>query len=73
MPAQNSRPKTNRLMTVQALAKKIFSELERSHRFFAELLELFPDAGYRAIATAIGALHEQGRILQDSEGKYQAK
>jgi 2,5-furandicarboxylate decarboxylase 1 len=59
--------------TVQTLSQNILSELERSHRFFAELLELFPSAGYRIIATAIGALHEQGKILQDSEGKYQAK
>jgi 2,5-furandicarboxylate decarboxylase 1 len=59
--------------TGQAVTQNILSELERSHRFFAELLELFPDAGYRTIATAVGNLHEQGEIIQDNDGKYQRK
>jgi 2,5-furandicarboxylate decarboxylase 1 len=72
-PGAKQQTQDEPAMTMQALSQNILSELERSHRFFAELLELFPDAGYRTIATAIGALHEQGKILQDSEGKYQAK
>ena len=58
---------------MQALSQKILSELTNSHRFFAELLELFPQIDYPAIAAALGALHEQGRINQDGDGKYQIK
>jgi 2,5-furandicarboxylate decarboxylase 1 len=57
----------------QTVSQKILSELANSHRFFAELLERFPDVDYRAIATAIGELHEQGKITQDGDGKYQMK
>jgi 2,5-furandicarboxylate decarboxylase 1 len=57
----------------EAVSEKILSELANSHRFFAELLELFPQTDYRAIATALGALQEQGRINQDGDGKYQMK
>ena len=57
----------------QAVSQQILSELANSHRFFAELLELFPQIDYRAIATALGALHEDGKIAQDGDGKYQVK
>jgi 2,5-furandicarboxylate decarboxylase 1 len=57
----------------QAVSQKILSELTSSHRFFAELLELCSDIDYRAVATALGALHEQGKIVQDGDGKYQIK
>jgi 2,5-furandicarboxylate decarboxylase 1 len=57
----------------QAVSQQILSELANTHRFFAELLELFPQVDYRAIAAAVGALHQQGKIVQDSDGKYQAK
>jgi 2,5-furandicarboxylate decarboxylase 1 len=64
---------TERSGEAQAVSQKILGELANSHRFFAELLELFPDTDYRAIATALGALHEQGKIVQDGDGKYQVK
>jgi 2,5-furandicarboxylate decarboxylase 1 len=57
----------------QIVTRKILSELAKSHRFFAELLELLPDCDYRTIATAVGELHEQGKIIQDGDGKYQMK
>jgi hypothetical protein len=44
--------------------------LAESHRFFAELLERIPDVDYRAIAIALGTLHQQGKINQDGDGKY---
>jgi 2,5-furandicarboxylate decarboxylase 1 len=56
-----------------AVSQKILGELAKSHRFFAELLELLPDNDYRAIATAVGELHAQGKITQDVDGKYQTK
>ena len=53
------------------LAQKILTELEKCHRFFADLLELFADTDYRTLATAVGALHAAGKIAQDGDGKYQ--
>jgi 2,5-furandicarboxylate decarboxylase 1 len=59
--------------SIDSLAGKILAALEKSHKFFADLLELFPKAEYRAIATAVGQLHQEGKIVQDGEGKYQVK
>jgi 2,5-furandicarboxylate decarboxylase 1 len=59
--------------SVEAIAEKILAALEKSHRFFADLLELFPKAAYRTIAAAVGQLHQEGKIIQDGEGKYQVK
>jgi len=53
------------------LSEKILGALRKSHCFFARLLELFPWADYRAIASALGQLHQEGKITQDGEGKYQ--
>ena len=57
--------------TVDATAEKILAALGKSHQFFAGLLESFPKADYRTIATAVGKLHQEGKIVQDGEGKYQ--
>jgi 2,5-furandicarboxylate decarboxylase 1 len=57
----------------KAVSEKILGELANSHRFFAELLELFPTIAYRSVATALGELHEQGKIIQDGDGKYQIR
>ncbi len=65
----NGRP----VETVDSMAEKILITLEKSHRFFADLLGLFPKADYRTIATAVGQLHQEGKIVQDGEGKYQLK
>jgi 2,5-furandicarboxylate decarboxylase 1 len=58
--------------SVETMCEKIMAALRSSHRFFAELLALFPDAEYRNIAAAVGRLQHQGTIQQDAEGKYQA-
>ena len=58
---------------VDNIADKILVALGKSHCFFPDLLALFPKAGYRTIATAVGQLHQQGKIVQDGEGKYQLK
>jgi len=55
------------------LAEKIVKILAASHRFFGEMLDLFPKEGYARIARAIGRLHQEGKITQDTEGKYQLK
>ena len=54
-----------------AVSEKIFKTLAESNRFFADLLQLFPKANYQTIATAVGQLHQEGKIAQDGEGKYQ--
>ena len=59
--------------SLEELAEKILKALAKSHRFFAEILELFPDEGYGRIARAVGRLSQEGKITQDGEGKYQPK
>jgi 2,5-furandicarboxylate decarboxylase 1 len=59
--------------SVDDIADKVLVALEKSHYFFPDLLALFPKAGYRTIATAVGQLHQQGKVVQDNEGKYQVK
>jgi 2,5-furandicarboxylate decarboxylase 1 len=59
--------------TPEIIANNILEALGKSHHFFAELLALFPKAEYRTIATAVGQLHQDGKIMQDGEGKYSLK
>jgi 2,5-furandicarboxylate decarboxylase 1 len=58
---------------VDEMTEKILKALAASHRFFAEILDLFPREDFGRIARAVGHLHAQGKISQDSEGKYQPK
>jgi UbiD family decarboxylase len=58
---------------LQALAEQIADALAREHRFFAQILDLFPDQAFGAVARALGLLNENGRITQDALGKYQLK
>ncbi len=59
--------------TLETTSEKILVALQESHHFFADLLSRFPKADYRLVATAVGQLHEAGRIVQDGDGKYQVK
>ena len=54
-----------------SVEQKILDSLSKSHRFFAEILGLFPREDFGAIARAIGELTSAGKITQDSDGKYQ--
>ncbi len=58
---------------LEAFAEKILNELSKSHRFFGEILDLFPDEEYGRIARAIGWLNQKDKITQDGEGKYQLR
>jgi 2,5-furandicarboxylate decarboxylase 1 len=68
-----TKPATKPDESVEPVAEKILAALEKSHKFFADLLELFPKIEYRAIASAVGRLHQEKKIVQDGEGKYQVK
>ena len=41
--------------------------LEKSHCFFADLLDKFPKADYKSVATAVARLYEEGKVEQDRE------
>lgn len=58
---------------VEPLADKILRALAQSHKFFAELLECFPDEAFGNISRAIGLLNEREKITQDRDGRYQVK
>jgi len=64
-------PKT--IESVDALAGKIAATLEKSHCFFAELLEKFAKADYKTVAGAVAQLYEAGKITQDKDGKFELK
>jgi 2,5-furandicarboxylate decarboxylase 1 len=68
-PTPNGKPAE----TLDAIAEKISAALEKSHQFFADLLAIFPKADYRTIASALGKLHQEGKIVQDGEGRYQIR
>jgi 2,5-furandicarboxylate decarboxylase 1 len=59
--------------TVDILMEKIITELGKSHCFFAGLLEKFPKADYKTVATAVGQLYEEGKIGQDKDGKFELR
>ncbi len=59
--------------TVDELVGKIATLLEKSHCFFADLLEKLPKADYKTVASAVARLYEEGRIAQDKDGKFELK
>jgi 2,5-furandicarboxylate decarboxylase 1 len=59
--------------TVDTLAEKIVAAIEKSHCFFAELLEKFPRMDYKTVASAVARLYEEGKINQDKDGKFELK
>jgi 2,5-furandicarboxylate decarboxylase 1 len=59
--------------TVEDLIEKIASTLEKSHCFFADLLDKFPKAEYKTVASAVARLYEEGRIVQDRDGKFELR
>jgi 2,5-furandicarboxylate decarboxylase 1 len=59
------------ILTPEELAAKIVSILEKTHCFFADLLDKFPKADYKAIADTVARLYEEGKIKQDKDGKFE--
>jgi 2,5-furandicarboxylate decarboxylase 1 len=74
--AENGKAATTGAKTfdgVDELVVKITAALEKSHCFFADLLEKFPKADYKTVAGAIARLYEEGKITQDSSGKLELR
>ena len=59
--------------SVDTLVAKIEAALSDSHCFFADLLELFPKADYKAVASAVARLYEGGKITQDGQGRFELR
>jgi 2,5-furandicarboxylate decarboxylase 1 len=59
--------------TADELCAKIVAVIEKSHCFFADLLEKFPKTDYKTVASAVARLYEEGRIAQDRDGKFELK
>src|SRR5688500_17628332 len=59
--------------TVDELVRKIVALLEKSHCFFADLLEKLPKADYKTVASAVARLYEEGKISQDRDGRFELK
>jgi len=55
---------------IDDLSEKILGALAKSHRFFAEILEIFPEVAYKTLANALARLYADGKIQQDQEGKF---
>jgi hypothetical protein len=73
--AETAKPKTGMKIveTIDSLVEKIEAALAKSHCFFADLLEKFPRADYKTIASAVARLCEDGKISQDRDGKFELK
>jgi len=59
--------------SVDELVGKIVAALEKSHCFFADLLEKFSKADYKTVASAVARLYEEGKIGQDKDGRFELK
>jgi hypothetical protein len=59
--------------SVDEVAENIVTMLEKSHCFFADLLDKFPSTDYKSVASAVARLYEDGKISQDKDGKFGLK
>ena len=59
--------------SIDEVAENIVTVLEKSHCFFADLLEKFPRTDYKSVASAVARLYEDGKISQDKDGKFELK
>ena len=57
--------------TAEPLEKRILQALSKSHKFYAEILDLFRRDDFGEIARSVGRLCREGKIAQDGDGKYQ--
>jgi 2,5-furandicarboxylate decarboxylase 1 len=59
--------------SVDSLVEKIEAALKNSHWFFADLLDKFPKADYKTVASAVARLYEDGKLTQDNEGRFELR
>jgi len=59
--------------SIDEVAERIVTALEKSHGFFADLLEEFPKVDYKTLANALARLYQDGKISQDKDGKFELK
>jgi len=59
--------------SIESLMEEIENALRNGPYFFADLLELFPDAEYKSVGSAVARLYETGKIGQDKAGKIELK
>ena len=59
--------------SVETLVAKVEAALSQSHYFFADLLEMFPTADYKTVASAVARLYEDGKMTQDMEGRLELR
>jgi 2,5-furandicarboxylate decarboxylase 1 len=68
-----ARKKTKRAgsQAAKPLTERIMGVLSKSHKFYAEILDLFPGEEFVEIARTVGRLSQERKITQDGEGRYQ--
>jgi len=54
---------------IEALAQKIHALIGERPRYYAEVIEAFPDHPLQAITRAFGKLHAEENLWQDAEGR----
>jgi 2,5-furandicarboxylate decarboxylase 1 len=65
------KPKRAGAKAAEPLEERMLRALAKSHKFYAEMLDLFPGEEFSEIARTVGRLSREGKISQDGEGKYQ--
>jgi 2,5-furandicarboxylate decarboxylase 1 len=55
---------------IDVLASKIREVIEVEPKYFAELAEMFENDGFQNVARALGTLHEDETLWQDSVGRF---
>ncbi len=71
MEADEKRRSPDSAKHIEPVGQKILDALSKSHRFFAEILELLRNEEFGSVARTIGWLQQNGKITQDGEGRYQ--
>ena len=55
---------------IDDLAQRIRADIEQAPAYFAELAERYATEGFQAVARALGRLHSDDILWQDSEGRH---
>jgi hypothetical protein len=69
--SEKKKTKGGGTKAAEPLEDRIVQALSKSHKFYAEILDLFHRDEFAEIARTVGRLSQEGKITQDGEGKYQ--